>query len=67
MHVNVSAEITEAECIIVIGAPEGRHTPRVDILQPTNYPTIYLIPPLSSPMVPSRNLLFIMRHISPHN
>ena len=43
--------VAEAEYIIVIGAPmghQGHHTPRVEILQPTNYPST----PRSSPMVP---------------
>ena len=50
VNVNVSAEVAEAEYMIVIGAPAGHHTPRVEILQPTQLPN-YL--PKSSPQFPN--------------
>ena len=54
----LSAAIAEAEYIIVVGAPAGRHTPRVEVLQPTQLPAYLPNPlPFSSPMVPSMNLL----------
>ena len=64
VHVNVSAMITEAEYVIVIGNPVGHHTPRVETFQPTQLTTYLPDSPLSSTMVPSRNSLIIIKHIS---